>query len=210
MTVTGVPVSVLRVSNKTWCYATKCGGGDRVLNWPKSPPLKRAWKTVTRLWEAGRCSSLRTVRKWLLTCFYLFFPLLGPSQKSEKFCTNAKTQQRKGLIQYLSLGLCSSKTSFVYQKWMSEERMNDAFFLNCTIHKLHWGMSVYISCPSQNFTIKTPSLISCRSSIKTVVVAKAIKLKHMSKYNFYWTTGWKWKHRGCFVKSIHYRIYVKK
>lgn len=212
MTVTGVPVSVLRVSNKTWCYATKCGEGDRVLNWPKSPPLKRARKTVTRLWEAGWCSGLRTERKWLLTCFTFFFSFLAQVRNQKSSAQMQKPNKEKGLFKYLSLGLCSSKTSFMYQKLMSEERMNDAFFVNCTLwmHKLHWGMGFYISCPSQNFTIKTPSLIFCRSSIKTVVVAKAIKLKHMSKYNFYWTTGWKWKHRGCFVKSIHYRIYVKK
>lgn len=39
--IPGVPVSALRASNKTWCYATMCGGGDRVLNWPKSLPKNK-------------------------------------------------------------------------------------------------------------------------------------------------------------------------
>lgn len=177
------------------------------------PPTEKGSKKSDKTVRSRQVFRSQNREEMTSNMFHLFsFSFLAQVRNQRSFAQMQKPNKEKGLFKYLSLGLCSSKTSFVYQKWMSEERMNDAFFVNCTlwIHKLNWGMGFYISCPSQNFTIKTPSSIFCRSSIKTVVVAKAIKLKHMSKYNFYWTTGWKWKHRGCFVKSIHYRIYVKK
>lgn len=173
------------------------------------PPTEKGSKNSDKTVRRRQVFKSQNREEMTSNTFYLLF-LSCPKLEIREVLHKCKNQQKKGLFKYLSLGPCSSKTSFVHQKWMSEKRMNDAFFVNCTIHKLHWGMGVYISCPSQTSTIKTPSLISCRSSIKTVVIAKVIKLKHMSKYNFYWTTGWKWKHRGCFVKSIHYRIYVKK
>lgn len=151
------------------------------------------------LWEPSKFSSFGLERKLLLTCFNLFF-LFGPSLKSKKFWTKNKHPIKKGAYsKYLSSVMHRCKTLSEVNVWR-KNLQNTSSVEGC----------VFIFLVQPRTSPSTQHHWSRRSSIKTVAVAKAIKLKHISKYNFYWTTGWKWKHRGRLDKSIHYRIYVRK